>query len=94
MFVIILKYKKSIEEVIKNLDEHITFLNKYYAQNKFVCSGRQEPRTGGIIICKAKNKSQVNSIILEDPFYKNGIAEYEIIEFVPTNYANGFEKFI
>lgn len=94
MFVIILKYKKSIEEVMKNLDAHITFLNKYYSQNKFICSGRQEPRTGGIIICKAKDKSEVNSMILEDPFYKNGIAEYEIIKFVPTNYAKGFEKFI
>lgn len=94
MFVIILKYKKSIEEVMKNLDEHITFLNKYYAQNKFICSGRQDPRTGGIIICKAKDKFQVNSIILEDPFYKNGIAEYEIIEFVPTKYADDFKSFI
>jgi len=94
MFVIILKYKKSIEEVMKILDAHITFLNKYYAQNKLICSGRQEPRTGGIIICKAKDKSEVNSMILEDPFYKNGIADYEIIEFIPTKYAESFEKFI
>lgn len=94
MFVVILKYKKSIEEVMKNLDAHITFLNKYYAQNKFICSGRQEPRTGGIIICKAKDKSEVSSMILEDPFYKNGIAEYETIEFLPTKYAEGFENFI
>jgi len=94
MFIIILKYKKSIEEVIKNLDAHITFLNKYYAQNKFICSGRQNPRTGGIIICKAKDKAEVNSMILEDPFYKNGIADYEITEFIPTNYAEDFKPFI
>lgn len=94
MFIIILKYKKSIEAVMENLDAHIAFLNKYYSQNKFICSGRQEPRTGGIIICSAKDKAEVNLMILEDPFYKNGIAEYEIIEFVPTNYAEGFKKFI
>lgn len=94
MFVIILKYKKSLEEVMKNLDAHIAFLNKYYTQNKFICSGRQEPRTGGIIMCKAKDKSEVNSMILEDPFYKNGIADYEIIEFVPTKYAEDFKQFI
>lgn len=94
MFVIILKYKKSLEEVMKNLDAHIAFLNKYYAQNKFICSGRQEPRTGGIIMCKAKDKAEVNSMILEDPFYKNGIADYEIIKFVPTKYAEDFKQFI
>lgn len=94
MFIIILKYKKTIEAVTKNLDAHITFLNKYYSQNKFICSGRQEPRIGGIIVCTAKNKEEVNSIILEDPFYKNDIAEYEIIEFIPSKYADGFEKFI
>lgn len=94
MFIIILKYKKTIEAVMKNLDAHIIFLNKYYSQNKFICSGRQEPRTGGIIVCTAKNKEEVNSIILEDPFYKNDISEYEIIEFTPSKYADGFEKFI
>lgn len=93
MFVIILNYKKSIDEVINHLDDHIVFLEKYYLQNKFICSGRQEPRTGGIILCNAKSKEEVNSIIKEDPFYINGIAKYEIIQFIPSKYAEGFEKF-
>lgn len=76
------------------LDSHISFLEKYYALRKFICSGRQEPRTGGIILCNAKDKGEVNSIIKEDPFYENNIAKYEIIEFMPTNYADGFKEFI
>ena len=94
MFIVILKYEKSIETVMRYLDEHITFLEKYYNINKFICSGRQEPRTGGIILCNGKDKTEVNSIIKEDPFYKNNIAKYEIIEFIPTKYADGFEEFV
>jgi uncharacterized protein YciI len=94
MFIIILKYEKPIETVMIHLDAHIKFLEKYYAIDKFICSGRQEPRTGGIILCNAEDKTEVDSIIREDPFYKNSIAKYEIIEFVPTHCAEGFKKFI
>lgn len=94
MFIVILKYEKPIETVMEYLDEHIVFLDRYYADNKFICSGRQEPRTGGIILCNAKDKTEINSIIKEDPFYINNIAKYEIIEFIPTNYADGFKEFI
>ncbi len=94
MFIIILTYQKSIEIVMSNLDAHKNYLEKYYSLNKFICSGRQEPRTGGIILCNAKDKIEVNLIIKEDPFYKNNIAKYEIIQFIPTNYADGFKEFI
>jgi uncharacterized protein YciI len=94
MFIVILKYEKSIETVMKHLEERTVFLNKYYTANKFICSGRQEPRTGGIILCNAKDKEEVNSIIKEDPFYINEIAKYEIIEFIPTKYVDGLKEFI
>lgn len=94
MFLIVLKYEKPIEEVMKHLDDHMVFLEKYYEHNKFICSGRQEPRTGGIILCNGNNKEEINLIIKEDPFYKNNIAKYEIIEFIPSKFIKGFDKFI
>lgn len=42
MFLVILKYEKSINEVMRYLDDHMVFLEKYYELNKFICSGRQE----------------------------------------------------
>lgn len=94
MFLVILRYQKSMEEVEKYLDDHVVFLEKYYSLNKFICSGRQNPRTGGIILSCGKDKEEINSIIKEDPFYKKEIAKYEIIEFIPTKYKDGFEEFI
>jgi uncharacterized protein YciI len=79
---------------MRYLDDHNVFLKKYYDLNKFICSGRQEPRVGGIILCNGKDKEEINSIIKEDTFYKNGIAKYEIIEFIPTKYADAFKDFI
>ena len=33
---------------------------------------------------KADNREAVNTIIVEDPFHINGIADYQIVEFTPT----------
>ncbi|SFB10030.1 YciI family protein [Clostridium frigidicarnis] len=94
MFILMLKYIKPLEEVEKELKAHVEYLEKYYALQKFICSGRRNPRTGGVILCKENNREKVERIIKEDPFYIKEIAEYEIVEFLPTKYANGFEKFI
>ncbi len=94
MFVIILKYTYGLEVIEKYVDLHRHFLDKYYSLNKFICSGAQIPRTGGIILCRAANREEVNQIISEDPFYKMKAAEYEVIEFNPSKFAEGFGKFI
>jgi len=89
-----LKYIKTLEEVDNALQPHIEYLEKYYSLHKFFCSGRRNPRVGGVILCNAKDMEEVETIIREDPFYVKGIAEYEIIEFLPTKYSDGFEHFI
>ncbi len=94
MFILVLKYIKPTEEVEKELKPHIEYLEKYYSLKKFFCSGRRIPRVGGVILCNEKSMKAVEKIIREDPFYIKKIAEYEIIEFSPTKYAEGFEHFI
>ncbi len=94
MFILVLKYVKPLEEVDKALKGHIEYLEKNYSLKNFICSGRRNPRIGGVILCNAKSENEINEIIKEDPFYINKIANYEIIEFSPTKYADGFEKFI
>lgn len=94
MFILLLKYIKPTEEVDKELKAHMEYLEKYYSLQKFICSGRRNPRVGGVILCNAYNMEEVQTIIKEDPFSINKIAEYEIIEFLPTKYAEGFECFL
>ena len=87
MYIVNLNYIKEVSEVEKHLEEHIKFLEKYYKMGKFICSGRKNPRTGGVILLNAESLSEVEKIILEDPFNINEIAEYEITEFFPTKYT-------
>ena len=87
MYIVNLNYIKEVSEVEKYLEEHIKFLEKYYKMGKFICSGRKNPRTGGVILLNAESLSEVEKIILEDPFNINEIAEYEITEFFPTKYT-------
>jgi uncharacterized protein YciI len=37
---------------------------------------------------KADNREAVDSIIVQDPFNINGIADYQIVEFTPTMFLN------
>lgn len=93
MYVILLNYVKPLEEINKLVPAHREFLDRHYSEGHFICSGAQNPRTGGVILCKADSRAEVDSIIGEDPFYQNGASEYEVIEFSPTKHAEGFKQF-
>ncbi|MBE6033999.1 YciI family protein [Aminipila sp.] len=88
MFIFNLTYMKPISQVEQFLPEHIQFLDEYYKKNVFVCSGRKIPRTGGIILCNCSSKEESEAIMKKDPFYREKIAKYEIIEFVPSKWSD------
>ncbi|PKF74322.1 YciI family protein [Chryseobacterium sp. PMSZPI] len=94
MFIISLTYKTPLESVEIHIPEHNNFLQKYYDSGHFITSGRKEPRTGGIIISNAQSKDEAEQIIKEDPFYIHHIADYEIIEFIPSKHNENFKSFI
>lgn len=94
MYIINLTYQKSLEQVDTFLTDHIQYLEKYYASGNFICSGRKNPRSGGIIFCNATSPEQLQKIIQEDPFYQEKIASYDIVEFTPTKWNPKFENFI
>ncbi|WP_353149337.1 YciI family protein [Chryseobacterium sp.] len=94
MFIISLTYRTSLDRVERFIPEHNSFLQKYYDLERFIASGRKEPRTGGIIVASAQSKAEIEQIIREDPFYIHQIAHYDIIEFIPSKYNENFKFFI
>lgn len=84
MFLILLNYTKPLSEVDRFVGEHRRFLERYYESGQFLLSGRKEPRTGGVILAKAETKTEIENIIQNDPFFEQKIAEYQIIEFLPS----------
>ncbi len=87
MFIAILTYKKPLEEVDRFLQAHRDYLAEHYAAGDFIVSGPQTPRVGGVILIKAESRAVVDSIIEQDPFNINGIADYRIVEFTPTMFV-------
>lgn len=84
MFVVLLKYIKPLAEVDRYVAEHREFLARHYAAGDFILSGRQEPRVGGVILARAASRAEIEAILREDPFQREPVAEYEVIEFLPT----------
>lgn len=94
MFLILLTYIRPLNEIDQAVADHRRFLERHYADGHFLLSGRQEPRTGGVILVKAKSRIEVEELIRQDPFLQEGLAKYEIIEFVPSMAVTGMEKIV
>ena len=94
MFIAILTYKKPLSEVDRFLVAHREYLAKHYAAGDFIASGPQTPRVGGVIMIKAENRIAVDAIIAQDPFNINDVADYQIVEFIPTMFCDHILKTI
>lgn len=94
MYIISLNYVKPLEEVDRYMPEHLEFLNKYYESGDFVLSGRKEPRTGGVILAKTQVLKDIEQIIYLDPFYREGVAEYDVVEMLPSKSSPALSSLI
>ncbi len=94
MFIVNITYIKTLEEIDSYIPAHIEYLEAQYAKGNFIASGRKVPREGGVILSKMDSKVELKKVLAEDPFKKAGVAKYEIIEFIPSMTASGFENLI
>ena len=90
MFLVELTYKASLAEVDHFLQEHADYLNSQYEKGVLVFSGRKQPRTGGLVLTRFTDKSAVDAFIHNDPFYRQHIADYRVIEFTPGRWDDAF----
>ena len=92
MFVIELLYTATLEEIDRRMPAHVAFLKKYYAAGNFLVSGRKIPRDGGIILAVGESRQKIDAIVRQDPFVKEGLAEFRIIEFRASQRADDIQK--
>jgi uncharacterized protein YciI len=91
VFVIVLTYVKPLPEVDALMRRHMAWLNEQYAAGRFIVSGRQIPRTGGVILARGDDRGEIEAIAAQDPFVAGGVATAEIIQFRASQTAEGFE---
>ncbi len=94
MFIVSITYISEMSQIDKYLDAHIEYLDRNYERGVFIASGRKVPRSGGIILAKARTRSELEEILNDDPFKIHNLADYELTEFVPTKAATEFSSLI
>ncbi len=92
MYIVNLTYHRPIEEVDSYLEGHITWLKHYFQEGSFIASGRKDPRTGGVILVKNMERTQLDAILAQDPFI--AVANYEVTNVALTTASSGFEALV
>jgi uncharacterized protein YciI len=87
MYVVLLNYVVSIEEIDLVLPDHAEWLTKQYEHGNFLASGRRVPRIGSVILARAMSRGKLDAILASDPFAVQHLAKYEVIEFIATRTA-------
>jgi uncharacterized protein YciI len=87
VFVVMLEYVKPMDEVEKHLSAHRKWLDENYSAGRFVVSGPRIPRTGGVIVARTQSRASLDAELARDPFWTEGIARYDVIEFMPNRMA-------
>ena len=90
MFIVLMTYICELDKVDTLLSEHVAYLEKQYAKGNFIASGRKVPRTGGVILSKLRTRKALKDVLNQDPFKINNLAEYEIVEFIPSMTSDTF----
>jgi uncharacterized protein YciI len=94
MFVVLLTYTQTLEVVDALVPAHSEFLQRMYHAGTFLLSGRKEPRDGGVILASAASVQELESVLAQDPFHLNGVASYQVIEFLPTMAAPALQSLL
>ena len=94
MFIVTLTYVVDLAVIDAALAEHGAWLDQQYDAGVFIASGRQEPRTGGVILATNTSLTDLEQRLARDPFREQGLAEYSITQFAPSRAASGFEALL
>jgi len=89
MFVLLLTYVRPLEEVDALMRDHMAWVDGHYADGRFVVSGRQVPRTGGVIVARGDDREEMERIAASDPFVTGGVATCEVVQFRASQRAHG-----
>jgi uncharacterized protein YciI len=92
VYVIELTYKVPLQEIDAHMAAHVAFLKQHYAAGNFLVSGRKIPRDGGIILAVGRSRRDIETIVEEDPFVSQGLADVRIIEFRESQRAADIQQ--
>ncbi len=91
----IVRYRRPLEEVLKQIDPHRAYLRELQKQGRLLVSGPLDPRHGGALLLRVSEENplaELDRIRDGDPFVTNGLAQYELLPWLPNIGLEGLEK--
>ncbi len=83
----VVRYRKPLEEVLKVVEVHRAYLRDLKEKGLLLASGPLDPRNGGALFLKVPDEDflkHLDRIRDEDPFTKTGVAQYELLPWLPN----------
>jgi uncharacterized protein YciI len=91
MYVLTLTYIVGLDEVDRVRDAHMEWIREQYEAGRFLLSGAKVPRDGGVILARGIERDELDEVIAGDPFTREGVAVYDVVEFRATTVAEGLD---
>ena len=82
----IVRYRKPLEEVLKVVEEHRAWLRDLKKKGTLLASGPLDPRYGGALLLRLPDPgayAALDAVRDGDPFVKHGVAQYELLPWLP-----------
>lgn len=83
---ILIRYRRPLEEVQAATPAHREYLAGLKAAGVLLASGPFDPRTGGALLVRVADDDPhaLDRIRDDDPFWQQGLANYELLRWVPV----------
>lgn len=79
---VIVRYRRPVEEVLVHQEAHRAFQRKLKDEGTILAAGPHEPRFGGMFLVRVPDENPqkaLDAIRDADPYYQAGVAQYELL---------------
>jgi uncharacterized protein YciI len=92
--IVLIRYRRPLEDVIAATPDHRSYLAGLRDAGILLVSGPFDPRTGGLLLLRLPDDAPetLDRIRDGDPFWQRGIANYELLRWVPGIGAEALER--
>ena len=94
MYILFINPTKSPEALAPVFPAHSEFLERYCKAGKFILTGGLTARPAGMVLANVNSGDELKAMLAEDPFVREQVAEYEVIEFKPSRYHESLASLI
>lgn len=85
-YIVEITYRVPLARIEQTVAAHRQYLQTCYDSGLLLCSGPQQPRSGGILVARAASREAMEQFIANDPYKLEQLADYRLIEFQPVKY--------